>query len=147
MLKFWRTAENSWAYIVVSATAQLEMSPAAHVVTDRDGRLHRIATGGAPTPMRLTVDIPENAMALENGEGIAFDDYLLGNLKNSNEIVMMESTRNAAYKCVVERVDERVSAGRGRLETEPLFVRIELFVADSGVFTDWDDIFSITWGV
>lgn len=147
MLKFWRTSENSWAYVLASAAARVEMNAAALNVTDRDGIPHRISTGGECRPVKLAVDFPENAMALTNGEEIRFDDYLIGNAKNQTEIVVFESTRSRAYRCVVDKIDEKVLAGCDRIENEPLFVRVEFFVAETGVFTDWDDIFSVTWGV
>ncbi len=147
MLKFWRTSENSWAYVFRSVIVRVESNAAALHVIDRDGVPHRIATGGEPRPILLKVDFSENAMALMNGEDIRFDDYLIGNARNANEIVVFESTRKRAYKCVIERVDERIQAGCDRLESEPLFVRVEFYVAESGAFNDWDDIFSVVWGV
>lgn len=147
MLKFWRTSENSWAYLFTSVTVRVESNTAALSVRDRDGVPHRIATGGEPRPIRLVADFPENSMALLNGEDIRFDDYLIGNANTGSELVVFESTRKRAYKCVIERVDERVQAGCGRLESEPLFARVEFYVAEAGVFTDWDDIFSVVWGV
>jgi hypothetical protein len=147
MLKFWRTSENAWAYVLTSVIARVETNTAAINITDRDGIPHRIATGGTKRPVRLTVDFPENAMALTNGESIRFDDYLIGNAKTGNGIVVFENTRKVAYKCVIETVDERVLGGCDRIEIEPLFVRVVFHVTEAGVFTDWDDIFSAVWGV
>jgi len=115
MIRFWSGGTVDFSYTVTSTAAKLEFSPGAIEVCDRGGVPHRIETNQPPIPIRLTLDIYENVLALENSEDIRLDDFLIGVFKGGIEITLMESTRNKAYKCFIESLDERIAAGRDRM--------------------------------
>ena len=145
MLKFWTTGVNADAFLIESAEIRLERSPGATFVTDRDGIPHRIAGAVSARPVRLAIRIPENALALENSQPLAFGYVLSTLFESGGSIVFMESTTGRAYQGVVCELDGRVGARKGRLADEDGFVVVVFWLKHFGTYSDWANIGSVAW--
>lgn len=145
MLKIWTGGVSADAFVLSSVSVNVEMNPGAIVVTDRSGIPHRIETEFRPRPVRMDIEFPANLLALENSSEIKLGDFLTAAYRTGGHIVLMESTRQAAFRGYIERLGDFVAGARGRAEWQPETARIGFLLIGSGTYADWDNVSSTEW--
>ncbi len=145
MLKIWTGGVSADAFTLSSVSVNSEMNTGAIIVTDRSGIPHRIETESSPRPVRLDIEFPANLLALENSSEISLGDFLIAAFRTGGHIVMMESTRQAAYRGYIERLGDFVAGARGKAEWQQDLIRVEILLIGSGTYGDWDDVSSTEW--
>lgn len=145
MLKIWTSGVSAEAYLLTSASARVEMNRGALEVRDRSGIPHIIETEKPPRPVRLEIEFAASLTALEKPGGFTLGDWLLGAYRIRTFVVIMESTRKAAYGGYIDELDGKLASARGRMPWERVTAFFGVHLTNFGTYVDFDNIASVSW--